>query len=58
MSETPTRPLDRRTVDRYIKRGDITDKDVEKHIKALPDLADEAVVIDSKLDMRSETAAN
>lgn len=32
--------FDIRTVARYLSRGAITDKDFEKHLKALPDVAD------------------
>jgi hypothetical protein len=37
---TETRIYDRRTVERNIKRGVISRKDYEKHVKSLPDAAD------------------
>jgi hypothetical protein len=37
------RILDRRTVDRNIKKGLLTRKDYEKHLKSLEDVADKGV---------------
>jgi hypothetical protein len=37
------RIYDRRTVDRNIKKGLLTRKDYEKHLKALEDVADKGV---------------
>jgi hypothetical protein len=39
-----TRLYDRRTVERNIKKGLITRKDYEKHLKSLDDVADKGVV--------------
>jgi len=38
-----TRLYDRRTVERNIKKGLLTRKDFEKHLKALEDVADKGV---------------
>jgi len=38
--------FDRRTVQRYITRGTITEKDYEKHLKALPDKAEKATKLE------------
>ncbi len=38
-----TRLYDKRTVDRSIKKGLLTRKDYEKHLKALDDVADKGV---------------
>ena len=38
-----SRIYDRRTVDRNIKKGLLTRKDYEKHLKALEDVADKGV---------------
>jgi hypothetical protein len=46
------RMLDRRVSERYVKRGELAEKDLEKHLKALPDLADEAVPFESKFEAR------
>lgn len=42
--------LDRRTVERHIKRGKLSAKDYEKWQKALPDLAEQAVPVDVQLE--------
>jgi hypothetical protein len=34
----PIKQLDRRVVDRYLRRGVLADKDFKQHIKELPDL--------------------
>lgn len=34
------RIMDQRVVDRYVLRGELTDKDLAKHLKSLPDLTD------------------
>jgi hypothetical protein len=39
----PTRLLDKRTVERNIKKGLLTRKDYEKHLKTLDDVADKGV---------------
>ncbi len=35
--------LDVRVYERYVKEGEITEKDYEKHIKSLPDVSDKAI---------------
>ncbi len=42
--------LDKRVAQRYVERGILDEKEYEKHIKSLPDLADQAVPIESDLD--------
>ncbi len=44
------RLLDRRTVERYIKRGLVNQKDYEKYLKALPDLEEKAATVDIELE--------
>lgn len=39
-SEKDARLFDNRTIERNIKRGVITRKDYEKHLKTLPDIKD------------------
>jgi hypothetical protein len=41
--------LDRRTVARYIARGQISEKDYEKHLKSLPDVEEKATPVTSTL---------
>ena len=40
--EIPVRYLDRRVVERYIKKGLLDEKEYQRHLKALEDLADNA----------------
>ena len=40
MPEIDARYSDKRTAERYIKLGMIDEKDYEKHLKALPDVAE------------------
>ena len=44
------RLVDKRVVQRYLKKGRLDEKDYERHLKSLPDLADRAVPIESNLD--------
>jgi len=41
---------DKRTAERYIKLGLLDEKDYEKHLKSLPDLADKAAPVEADLD--------
>jgi len=51
MSEEIDRKLlDKRVAQRYLKKGRLDEKEWEKHLKALPDLAEQAVPIESALD--------
>jgi hypothetical protein len=50
MPDSKPHHFDRRTLDRYVTRGEVTEKDVEKFIKALPDLADEAIAVECALE--------
>jgi len=42
----PQRQFDVRTVERNIKKGHVTRKDYEKHLKALPDVAEKVAPAD------------
>jgi hypothetical protein len=46
-NEFEMKHLDKRTIDRYLARGVLTEKDVEKHLKSLPDLSDQALSIET-----------
>lgn len=37
--------FDVRIYQRYVKEGEITQKDYEKHIKSLPDVSDKAIFL-------------
>ena len=48
-------PLDNRTVDkrvahRYVRKGIVDEKDYEKHVKGLPDLADKAAPVEASIE--------
>jgi hypothetical protein len=42
--------VDKRVVHRYLKKGRLDEKEYEKHLKGLPDLAGQAVPVESNLD--------
>lgn len=52
MAETLDRRYDKRVMDRHLKRNELDQKDVEKMIKALPDLKDEMeTMVTSQVDL-------
>ena len=46
---------DVRTLERRLRRGQVTKKDYEKHLKTVPDAADKAAPIDTGDDEVSES---
>ncbi len=48
--------VDKRVVQRYVKKGRLDEKDYEKLLKGLPDLADQAVPVESDLDLDEAVA--
>jgi hypothetical protein len=51
MSETfETKVIDRRVVKRYVRKGIVDEKDYAAWLKALPDLADQAVPVEAAMD--------
>ncbi len=50
MPEIATRYSDKRTAERYIKLGMIDEKDYEKHLKALPDVAEKGERVQAEAD--------
>ena len=48
--DTDRKLLDKRVAQRYIKKGRLDEKDWEKHLKGLPDLAGQAVPVESDID--------
>ncbi len=50
MSELDVRYSDKRTAERYIKLGMIDEKDYEKHLKALPDVAEKGERLQAEAD--------
>lgn len=50
MAEIENRLVDRRTVARYIRKGVLDEKDYEKFLKSLPDVADQAVPVEAAME--------
>ena len=46
--EIPLRYLDRRVVERYIKKGLLDEKEYARHLKALDDLAEKAGSVETE----------
>jgi hypothetical protein len=42
--------VDRRLVARMVRKGDVSEREVEKALKQLPDVAEKAAPVDTKLD--------
>jgi hypothetical protein len=52
--EYPVRYLDRRVVERYLKKGLLDDKEYQKILKSLPDLAEKATKIETEFQTEGE----
>jgi len=52
--EIPVRYLDRRVVERYIKRGLLDEKEYARHLKALTDLAENAGSVETEFTSLGE----
>ncbi len=51
MADQPENKLvDKRVAQRYVRKGVVDEKDYEKHLKGLPDLAEQAVPIEASID--------
>ena len=50
MSEIDPRYSDKRTIERYIKMGNVDEKAYEKHLKALPDVAEKGERVQAEAD--------
>lgn len=46
--ELPAKYLDRRTVERYVKKGLVDEKELARHLKALPDLTERASKVETE----------
>lgn len=44
------RLVDKRVAQRYVRKGIVDEKDYEKHIKSLPDLAEQAVPVEASIE--------
>lgn len=48
MAETANpKHLDKRTVERYLRNGELNDKDYERHISELPDVSEKSVPVET-----------
>lgn len=50
MAEIENKLVDRRTAARYVRKGVLDEKDYERHLKSLPDVADQAVPVEAAMD--------
>jgi hypothetical protein len=48
--EIDLKEVDRRLVARMVRKGDVSEREVEKALKQLRDVADKAAPVDTKLD--------
>jgi len=48
--ELDLKTMDRRLVDRLVRRGEVSEKELEKTLKQLPDVAEEGAAFESKLE--------
>jgi hypothetical protein len=42
--------VDKRVAPRYIRKGQLDEKDYERYLKSLPDVADQAVPVESEVE--------
>lgn len=52
--EIPLQHLDRRVVERYIKRGQVDEKDYARYLKNLEDLAEKAGSVETEFAEQGE----
>jgi hypothetical protein len=45
-----SKTLDKRVVHRYVRKGIVDDKEYEKHLKNLPDLAEKAAPVEASIE--------
>jgi hypothetical protein len=51
MAETlDNKLIDQRVAQRYIRKGQLDAKDYERYLKSLPDVADQAVPVESEVE--------
>ncbi len=48
--------VDKRVIQRYVEKGLIGEKDLEQYLRKLPDLADQAVAVESEIEEEGEEA--
>jgi hypothetical protein len=42
--------VDKRTAHRYVRKGVVDEKDYEKYVKSLPDLAEQAMPVEASIE--------
>jgi hypothetical protein len=50
MAEIENKLVDRRTSPRYLRKGILDEKDYERYLKSLPDVADQAVPVEAAME--------
>ena len=50
MSDIENKLVDKRVADRYLRKGQLDEKEYERHLKSLKDLADDAVPVESEME--------
>jgi len=51
MADQPENKLvDKRVAQRYVRKGVLDEKDYDKHMKGLPDLADQAAPVEASIE--------
>ncbi len=50
MADHETKLIDKRVAHRYVRKGILDEKDWEKHLKALPDLAEQALPLEASME--------
>jgi len=54
MADNPEKLLDKRVAQRYVRKGRLDEKEWERHLKSLPDLADRAIPVESEFENTAE----
>ncbi len=50
MADIETKLTDKRVAHRYVRKGLLDEKDWERHLKALPDLAEQALPLEASME--------
>jgi hypothetical protein len=50
MADFENRQIDKRVVHRYLRKAIVDEKEYERHVKSLPDLADQAMPIEASIE--------
>jgi hypothetical protein len=45
-----TKLIDKRVAHRYVRKGTLDEKEFDKHLKSLPDLADQALTVEASME--------